>query len=179
MRPRGAALAESTAAAMGGTAADGVGEFEREGVRRVVPDGRADAADGRVCESEAVGASASVSCPAKAGHPVLRAPSVQSQPPRRTGSPACAGDDSNLWDNLFRSHDQISCEPQDFLMPDAVAFFALHHMMIIILYVRHRKESPPWPKPPIPSSSSPPSVARSAASWASSRRFPHTSSVRT
>src|SRR3954463_12862582 len=73
MRPRGAALAESAAAAMGGTAADGVGEFEREGVRRVVPDGRADAADGRVCESEAVGPSATVSCPAKAGHPVLRA----------------------------------------------------------------------------------------------------------
>ncbi|MGY4626606.1 hypothetical protein ACVWY3_004362 [Bradyrhizobium sp. USDA 4486] len=35
-----------------------------------------------------------LSCPAKAGHPVLRGVSVQSQPLRRTGSPAFAGDDS-------------------------------------------------------------------------------------
>src|SRR6187551_574276 len=48
--------AENIAAAtVGGTAADGVGEFERESVRRVVPDRRADAADAGVREPEAVG----------------------------------------------------------------------------------------------------------------------------
>src|SRR4051794_34087822 len=138
MRPRGAAVAEGIAAAMGGAAADRVGKFERQSLRRVVPDGRADAADGRVCESEAVGAL-----------------------------------------HLVRSNEQISSDLRQFLMPRAVAFFAPHHMMTVILHSWHLTESHPWPNPPIPSSSSPPSGHRSAASWASFRRWPRTSSDRT
>ncbi|QAU36362.1 hypothetical protein XH86_00650 [Bradyrhizobium guangdongense] len=37
---------------------------------------------------------ASWSCPAEAGHPVRRDLSIEPQQPRRTGSPAFAGDDT-------------------------------------------------------------------------------------
>src|SRR4051812_9024360 len=87
MRPRGAAVAEITAATMGGTAADRVGKFERQSLRRVVPDGRADAADAGIREPEAVGATKTVSCSAKAGHPVSRGLSVSKDGLWNTGSP--------------------------------------------------------------------------------------------
>src|SRR5262249_26979353 len=55
MRSRGAAVAEGAAAAMGGTAAERVGQSQRQGGWRVVADGGADAADAGVRQPETEG----------------------------------------------------------------------------------------------------------------------------
>ena len=65
MRTRGAARAKGTAAAMGGTAADGIRQPQRRRVRKVLPDRRAAAADARVFGPETVAV-----MPRESGHPV-------------------------------------------------------------------------------------------------------------
>ena len=54
MRPRSAARAEGADAAMGGTAADGVGQFECRRVRKILPDRRAATADAGVSRPQEI-----------------------------------------------------------------------------------------------------------------------------
>src|SRR5882757_2095568 len=104
------------------------------------------------------------------------------QPSRSTGSPAFAGDDSGVGQPRLFLLQPPPIERANLIRTTtishagAVAFFAPHHMMIIILPVI--VGSFIMAEAADPSSSFPPLAPRLAASWASCHRWLRTSSAR-